>query len=732
MSNPVSETALINLNVLVALFQLCTTQRLYCLFTSFVYIMYFYIQGDGQSSNRGFEMFSMMDFPNKKLKKYAADPMQSLLYSEKDLGQTNGILTDKDVIDLQHILPSDKPTTKPRNEDVSNLVPDDSEPPNEEEEGKDPTPFKRLLYPPSNNVGFRPDSVSASDIDFFNKAVDMTKPTKKQSSVKTTKKQSIVRTTKKLKLPLTKKRLRELMIKISTMLDEDSMHQPTNGVGARCNKHGEDAGDKEVDSGNKNVDQEVDSGNKNVDQEVDTNGENVDQEVDAGDKNVDQEVDTNGENVDQEVDAGDKNVDQEVDSGNKNVDQEVDAGDKNVDQEVDSRNKNVDQEVDSGNKNVDQEVDAGDKNVNQEVDSGNKNVDQEVDSGNKNVDQKVDAGDKNVDRETDTSNKNVDQEVDTSNVNVDEEVDQSEKEEDKSERKKEQSKQGTGIIIGRKTDSKSNNNLLSTSKIGFQVPPQRERSFSGSDAGPDHPTKRPRFTQSTTEENRPTSAMGTSADKLQSVGRNLQATTVEITAKKEARTTQIPRVTTEQKAKTTATQSKSVARVTLPMTTRHTSKPSTEVSTGSILASTTQTTTSTNTAREVKPTKKATISMPPSTAVVQGLTKRTPMNVTKMVSRIIRRYKEHVKKQRIFKIREWRLPVFTVRKPCPVRADAIFTSTRNKVYVIDGDLVYVIGRTGVEAGPTPIREYWPQVSAPIDDVYVRSQDRQAVFFSKGR
>eukprot|EP00794_Sanderia_malayensis_P020497 gene20497-22514_t len=87
---------------------------------------------------------------------------------------------------------------------------------------------------------------------------------------------------------------------------------------------------------------------------------------------------------------------------------------------------------------------------------------------------------------------------------------------------------------------------------------------------------------------------------------------------------------------------------------------------------------------------------------------------------------------RIFKIREWHLPVFTMRKPCPLRADALIRTNNNKVMAIDGSMMYIIGRTGVEAGPMPLKEYWPEVITPINDAYIRMQDHGSVVFFQGR
>ena len=47
----------------------------------------------------GYNIFSMKDFQDKRLQRYPMDPDQRLIYSEDDLGNTNGILTDRDIIE---------------------------------------------------------------------------------------------------------------------------------------------------------------------------------------------------------------------------------------------------------------------------------------------------------------------------------------------------------------------------------------------------------------------------------------------------------------------------------------------------------------------------------------------------------------------------------------------------------------------------------------------------------
>eukprot|EP00794_Sanderia_malayensis_P020496 gene20496-22513_t len=151
-----------------------------------------------------------MDYPHKKLQMYAADPVQRLLYSTKDLGHINGILTDKDVIEQF-------------NNHVSN-----------EHRYQNPVTVEPLEQRnvPTRNVGFSPNSIRASDIEFFNNAAKMTKsrPTKKVTSLRNT-----WPTVNRRKYPPTKERLRSLMKHISTLLKENvAGSEPTKPVTKNC------------------------------------------------------------------------------------------------------------------------------------------------------------------------------------------------------------------------------------------------------------------------------------------------------------------------------------------------------------------------------------------------------------------------------------------------------------------------------------------------------------------
>ena len=91
-----------------------------------------------------------------------------------------------------------------------------------------------------------------------------------------------------------------------------------------------------------------------------------------------------------------------------------------------------------------------------------------------------------------------------------------------------------------------------------------------------------------------------------------------------------------------------------------------------------------------------------------------------------------IRTEKVFPIPDWKLPPFFVRRSCPSKADAMFNSHNNKVYAIDGNMVYIIGSHGVEVGPLPLQFVWPEVQTPINDGYVRSMDRMLFLFFKNR
>ena len=88
--------------------------------------------------------------------------------------------------------------------------------------------------------------------------------------------------------------------------------------------------------------------------------------------------------------------------------------------------------------------------------------------------------------------------------------------------------------------------------------------------------------------------------------------------------------------------------------------------------------------------------------------------------------------QRVYKIPESRMPSHYYRKPCPSKVDAMFKGQGGKIYAIDGDLVYVLNRYGVESGPLPINFVWPYVEAPIQDGHFRTQDGKTMLFFKNK
>ena len=89
-------------------------------------------------------------------------------------------------------------------------------------------------------------------------------------------------------------------------------------------------------------------------------------------------------------------------------------------------------------------------------------------------------------------------------------------------------------------------------------------------------------------------------------------------------------------------------------------------------------------------------------------------------------------RKKVFKLPEWKMPQFFYRMPCPKRADAMFRSNNNKVYAIDGNVVYVIGPNGIELGPLPLNFVWPEVQSPITGGYVRPMDRMLFMFFKNK
>eukprot|EP00795_Rhopilema_esculentum_P002852 gene2852-1088_t len=98
-------------------------------------------------------------------------------------------------------------------------------------------------------------------------------------------------------------------------------------------------------------------------------------------------------------------------------------------------------------------------------------------------------------------------------------------------------------------------------------------------------------------------------------------------------------------------------------------------------------------------------------------------------NRVTRVYKPE---PRVYKIPESRMPSHYYRKPCPSKVDAMFKGQGGKIYAIDGDLVYVLDRYGIERGPLPINFVWPYVEAPIQDGHFRTQDGKTILFFKNK
>ena len=86
--------------------------------------------------------------------------------------------------------------------------------------------------------------------------------------------------------------------------------------------------------------------------------------------------------------------------------------------------------------------------------------------------------------------------------------------------------------------------------------------------------------------------------------------------------------------------------------------------------------------------------------------------------------------QEVYGLPDWKMPPFFYRRPCPDRADVMFRSHDNKVYAIQGKMVYIMGPYGVEIGPMSLQFVWPEVQGPIDDGYVRFMDRMLFLFFK--
>lgn len=197
-----------------------------------------------------------------------------------------------------------------------------------------------------------------------------------------------------------------------------------------------------------------------------------------------------------------------------------------------------------------------------------------------------------------------------------------------------------------------------------------------------------------------------------------QETTTVLATTKETTTTTIPTTamttTRMPTTKRTTTAAKTTTRKTTRITTtkpQTTSLPTTVAAT--TVAPTTQITTSELTIKIIPKTKKRT-----TTTIVPKIKNRA-LNSRKRPRR---------REIRTFKTPDWLLPPFGYRRPCPTRADAMFRSQSNKVYVIDGDMAYIIGRYGIESGPMHLRYLWSSAIGQVHDGYFRMHDHSIVLF----
>ena len=175
-------------------------------------------------------------------------------------------------------------------------------------------------------------------------------------------------------------------------------------------------------------------------------------------------------------------------------------------------------------------------------------------------------------------------------------------------------------------------------------------------------------------------------------------------------TTRMP--TTKRMTTTSRTTTRRTTRVTTTKP-KTTSLPTTVAAPSTTVAPTTELTTTELTTTVVPTTKKRT-----TTAVVPNINSRA-LNSKKRSRR---------RKIRTFKTPDWLLPPFGYRRPCPTRADAMFRSQRNKVYVIDGNMAYIIGRYGIESGPMHLRYLWSSAIGQVYDGFFRMYDHSTVLF----
>ena len=198
-----------------------------------------------------------------------------------------------------------------------------------------------------------------------------------------------------------------------------------------------------------------------------------------------------------------------------------------------------------------------------------------------------------------------------------------------------------------------------------------------------------------------------------------ETTTVLATTEETTTTTMPTTVTTTTRlptTKLTKTASRTTTRKTTRVTTtkpKTTSLPTTVAAPVTTVAPTTELNTTESTTTIVPTTKKRT-----TTAVVPKINNHV-LNSRKRPRR---------RKIRTFKTPDWLLPPFGYRRPCPTRADAMFRSQRNKVYVIDGNMAYIIGRYGIESGPMHLRYLWSSAIGQVYDGFFRMYDHSTVLF----